>query len=213
MSYPDNVRVFWCEIVPQGLCSVSLRSADESVQCPNGVPGLLYHHTNVMLPTEMLRDGWDKLGWDESYRQALESKPKCSCGFEFTLENSKSWGRGFHQKFRRVDTGEIFNFNDLPVGAMWDAEYHHDIPEWCGPDGLSVHVKCPDGCIWGVDSRANNCTMKDDKVHKCWVRHGDPRKGEIHVDKNGFTCQAGAGSIQTPRWHGFLHNNVLSTQG
>lgn len=46
--------------------------------------------------------------------------------------------------------------------------------------------------------------------HKCWVRHGNPRAGDIHVDKNGATCAAGAGSILTPDWHGFLHHSVLA---
>ena len=52
--------------------------------------------------------------------------------------------------------------------------------------------------------------MPGDDVHRCWVRHGRPEDGTLHVDKNGQTCAAGAGSIQTHNWHGFLHNGVLS---
>jgi hypothetical protein len=33
-----------------------------------------------------------------------------------------------------------------------------------------------------------------------------PKTGRLHVDKNGNTCAAGAGSIITGKWHGFLHN-------
>ena len=51
--------------------------------------------------------------------------------------------------------------------------------------------------------------MKTDNVHKCWVRHGRPEDGTLHVDKNGKTCAAGAGSILTSKWHGFLHNGHL----
>lgn len=61
-----------------------------------------------------------------------------------------------------------------------------------------------------IDGRASNCTMPDDNVHKCWVRHGRPEDGTLHVDKNGNTCAAGAGSIATPNFHGFLHNGDLS---
>jgi hypothetical protein len=51
-----------------------------------------------------------------------------------------------------------------------------------------------------------------DKTHRCWVRHGDPDKGEpVHVDKAGHTCAAGAGSIATPGYHGFLHNGQLTS--
>lgn len=56
---------------------------------------------------------------------------------------------------------------------------------------------------------ARNCTMPDDTTHKCWVRHGRPEDGSLHVDKNGHTCGAGAGSIDTGKWHGFLHNGEL----
>jgi hypothetical protein len=31
----------------------------------------------------------------------------------------------------------------------------------------------------------------------------------LTVDKNGDTCAAGAGSILTPAWHGFLRNGEL----
>lgn len=68
-------------------------------------------------------------------------------------------------------------------------------------------VVCPDGHWWDIDGRASNCTMKDDKQHRCWVRHGELPK--ISVDKNGLTCSAGAGSILTDRWHGFLRNGEL----
>lgn len=56
---------------------------------------------------------------------------------------------------------------------------------------------CPDGHHWYIDNRASNCTKKDDDVHRCWVRHGRPEDGTLHVDKSGNTCAAGAGSIDT----------------
>jgi hypothetical protein len=75
------------------------------------------------------------------------------------------------------------------------------------PCRMHLVVVCPDGHWWNIDSRASNCTMKEDKTHRCWVRHGDPPN--ITVDKDGATCNAGAGSIQTPGWHGFLRNGEL----
>lgn len=70
-----------------------------------------------------------------------------------------------------------------------------------------LQVVCPDGSWWDIDGRANNCTLKDDKAHRCWVRHGDPPK--VTVDKRGVTCGAGAGSIQTAKYHGFLKDGVF----
>jgi hypothetical protein len=61
---------------------------------------------------------------------------------------------------------------------------------------------------WHIDGRASNCTMPGDTEHRCWVRHGEDG-GVIHVDKNGHTCAAGAGSIQVEGFHGFLHHGVL----
>jgi hypothetical protein len=69
-------------------------------------------------------------------------------------------------------------------------------------------VVLPNGHIWDVDGRASNCDMKEDRTHRCWVRHGDPPN--VHVDKNGHTCHAGAGSILSGNYHGFLHNGELT---
>lgn len=130
--------------------------------------------------------------------------------WEFTGRHSPDDGNGImHAIYRKLDTGE--ETDDLPVGALLVSESG---PK--GPDGLSVACIVPysnEGVInsttwWHIDSRANNCTKPDDKEHRCWVRHGT-LGGEIHVDKNGYTCSAGAGSIGVPGFHGFLHRGVL----
>jgi hypothetical protein len=89
---------------------------------------------------------------------------------------------------------------DLPAGSG----------SMIGDDRRSLVVKCPDGHDWMIDARASNCTMKDDNLHHCWVRHGRPEDGNLHVDKNGLTCAAGGGSIDTGKWHGHLHNGELN---
>lgn len=96
---------------------------------------------------------------------------------------------------------------DMPVGAMWNATWLNKCEGLTGPDGLSLHVRLPDGHEWNIDGRASNCDMKDDHVHKCWVRHGVPPV--LTVDKNGVTCHAGAGSIATDKYHGFLTDGYL----
>jgi len=77
------------------------------------------------------------------------------------------------------------------------------------PCARHLYVVTPDGHWWDIDGRASNCTLKEDKAHRCWVRHGDPP--HLTVDKNGLTCAAGAGSIQTDRWYGFLRDGHLVT--
>lgn len=117
------------------------------------------------------------------------------------------------QEWKRADSGELCTLEDAPPGAMWNAWWLTDIPEYCGPDGQALHCRLPDGHDWHIDGPASNCTLKDERprVHRCWVRHGVPP--DLTVDKGGRTCNAGAGSIQSPRaggWHGFLRAGVLA---
>jgi hypothetical protein len=122
------------------------------------------------------------------------------------------------QIYIRESDGFRCTLADAPPGGCWDAwwisDRRKDVPTGCGymigPDHRSLIVKCPDGHEWMIDGRASNCTLPNDNTHHCWVRHGRPEDGTLHVDKNGNTCAAGAGSIQTPRWHGFLHNGFLT---
>jgi len=110
--------------------------------------------------------------------------------------------------------GQTFTlaYGEAPVGAMYDAAWLPD--NYRGPDGIALAVMCPQKATskaldWLVDSRASNCTMPDDIVHQCWVRHGDPRTEPVTVDKNGLTCAAGGGSIMIGDWHGFLRDGML----
>jgi hypothetical protein len=70
-----------------------------------------------------------------------------------------------------------------------------------------LYVVLPNGHWWDIDGRASNCTLPTDKAHRCWVRHGVPP--HITVDKNGLTCSAGAGSILSDGYHGFLREGRL----
>ncbi|ODS99807.1 MAG: hypothetical protein ABS52_19550 [Gemmatimonadetes bacterium SCN 70-22] len=131
-----------------------------------------------------------------------------------------------HPLYRGAPDGKLYTLYDAPVGAMWDA--HRMTDAWRGPDGICLMVKTPGG-DWLVDGQASNCTRPQEvsvpppegregtgwyrfeRSHYCWVRHGDPRQpATLHVDKNGNTCQAGAGSIVIGGWHGFLHHGHLT---
>lgn len=135
---------------------------------------------------------------------------------------------GTKEAFRRQDTGEIVY--DLPPGAVyehqgydWTEPRRHNWRQSPRPDGTQYFIDrpneqdarvlacvCPDGHHWIIDARASNCTMPNDDDHWCWVRHGRPEDRTLHVDKSGKTCAAGAGSIATGKWHGFLHNGKLT---
>jgi hypothetical protein len=84
------------------------------------------------------------------------------------------------------------------------------MPQRCqGFDGRCLVVKCPDGHEWMIDGIASNCTDRGNEAHRCWIRHGEPPV--LTIDKNGPTCGAGAGSILTPRFHGFLRGGEFVT--
>ncbi|MBI5697625.1 MAG: hypothetical protein HZC29_03855 [Thaumarchaeota archaeon] len=105
--------------------------------------------------------------------------------------------------------------NNRP-GDMWYSKWIHQIYDdkdkcfyWdnCTDPRGHLIVRMPDGGTWGTDSKASNCTMKEDRTHRCWIKHGEAPN--LTVDKQGHTCQAGAGSIQMISWHGFLRNGEL----
>lgn len=130
----------------------------------------------------------------------------CQCGYEFQPKDE--WQLFYSHIYRRADTGEEMTIRDAPEGAMWDATWFHDIPGWCGDDGRSIMCRVPKKHDWHIDGGCSNCT-RPNEPHKCWVRHGQPPN--LTVDKNGNTCAAGAGSILTADWHGFLRNGELVT--
>lgn len=175
------IKVFFCERVGDVLVV-------ETYRCP------LDHRTEVergRVPEAQ----WNGKGdWDTPIRCG-------ECGADAKLHT-----RSGRDIFRRSDTGEEIGKAGLPPGAVYEGQRSRQ-----GPDGRALTCVCPDGHHWFIDGRASNCTMKDDDVHRCWVRRGRPEDGTLHVDKNGVTCAAGAGSIDTGQWHGFLHNGELHT--
>ena len=126
----------------------------------------------------------------------------CACGYTFV--DTDEWQLFHEPLYRRVDgTDDRVSVLRPAPGAMWFSEScfcQHDPP--CESHLMAV---CPGAnYAWDIDSRAANCTKPEDRTHRCWVRHGEPPN--VTVDKNGSTCEAGAGSIVVGAYHGFLRN-------
>lgn len=101
----------------------------------------------------------------------------------------------------------------LEPGCLYWEDLHDEKHYWENHSGPILMAVLPNGNHWGIDSRASNCTMKQNRTHRCWVRHYTYLTAEgtdIHVDKNGETCSAGAGSILSGDYHGFLHHGHFS---
>lgn len=130
---------------------------------------------------------------------------KCeTCNYEFAPDDEYQIFK--RRLYHRVDKkhSNLFSLEESEVGAIWRAEWYED--NYKGADGKCYVVKTPGG-DWIIDSVASNCTMPDDKIHKCWVREGEAPN--FTVGKTGYTCAAGAGSILINNYHGFLHGGEL----
>lgn len=118
-------------------------------------------------------------------------------------------GGGDSRDYMRADTREVKTLGEwykIP-GAMFDAHWYPD--EWKGPDGRSLVVTTPSVRPWVIDGVASNCTDRGNTNHRCWTRDGEPP--EITVGKEfGPTCKAGAGSILSGDYHGFLRGGVFT---
>jgi hypothetical protein len=196
----NGIKVFFCAATGDVM-------ANETFYCATD------HRTEIDLG-RMTEDAWRAQPYDS------DKKISCvQCG-----EVAQKMSRGSRRIFRRADTGEEVGLKDsLPAGAVFEGGYRE------GADRRGLICVCPDGHHWFIDGRASNCgspckkcgvKYRDHKetacgyedsipAHRCWVRSGRPEDGTLHVDKNGLTCDAGAGSIQTGQWHGFLHHGLL----
>jgi hypothetical protein len=129
---------------------------------------------------------------------------KCdACFYQFSDDDE--W-QIFTEQMWTLPNGELTTVKRPPDGAMYFAWWEKDNPRFA-PTG-PLYVICPGGAPWNIDGRASNCTMPNDNEHRCWIRHGEPPV--ITVDKNGNTCNAGAGSIQAGDYHGFLQNGLFT---
>lgn len=218
-------------LAPTEQIEVSLRrfSFVETPKCPTGL-----HDASVVI--DRRAKGMDNASGDNHPHDDSRWPKACKCGYEFT--EADAWQHCKISLWSRSDNQELVTLRDAPVGAIWYADWMSDSSSYRGHDGRVVVVRLPGGYDWMVDSRAKNCTSpclhcgvqyKDHQSncgnqnpydpqqqhyedshpeHKCWVRHGTPP--DLHVDKNGVTCEAGAGSIAVPGYHGFLHHGKLT---
>lgn len=169
-----------------------------------------YHDAETLIEdglAEMTDNGSYKGGGDFWPHDDPRWPMHCACGYAFP--DSDAWQLFNELVYRRTDTGDEMTLRDAAPGAMWWCPWMGDC--WHPQLGKLFSVKLPDGTDWMPDMQASNCTMPDDhnqERHHCWVIEGAtlPR---ITVGKGGVTCGAGAGSIQSTRYHGFLRNGYL----
>lgn len=110
------------------------------------------------------------------------------CWYIFQPEDQ--WQLQTEHIYKRTDTGAWGTLRDVPVGAMWNAEW---MP-WKGPDGRSLVVRCPNFQDWLIDHEASGGGH--------WERTGEPPNITV-------TPSISIG-IDPNRYHGFLTAGVLT---
>lgn len=201
-----NIKCFLIEDTGHHYLSLRrYRSSSKGDKCP--VHG--YHTAQVPLDVMGSHEigGFVDTAMDDSYKEIYKDNfpKKCDCGYEFTEED-------MYQIFKETQykdaKGNAYTLPTAPVGAIWRAWWYEEVKDMRGPDGKCYVCKTPGG-DWVIDSRASNCTRRDDSEHKCWCRHGEAPN--FTVNKVGNTCAAGAGSILIGNYHGFLINGELTS--
>ena len=129
---------------------------------------------------------------------------RIKCFLLESVEEAREVRPGVFAPLYRMPDGSLTTLADAPAGAMTRETW---APGRSQDGGAPLIVKLPDGDLWYVDDRASNCGRPDDNTHHCWIRHGV--LPDITVDKNGDTCSAGAGSIMSTAYHGFLRGGYL----
>lgn len=194
-----------CRFIQEIGVRVKLRTYwGEKDECP----GRYYHNTEKFIKDFMEVGNFTAGGSLDNY-EASEFPDTCEyCG-------AKAPENAIHQVFKKrlynTDSGKP------EPGDMYYAPWYHEkdwkkgVCPWdnCNDPRGHLLVILPNGHEWDTDSRASNCTMKEDRQHRCWVKQGEPP--HIHIDKDGNTCAAGAGSILSGDYHGFLHHGKLTS--
>lgn len=197
-------------VVDADLVEVSLRRySSEACSEPFG-----YHNASVVIDvvSQQLTDG----GYVEPGPSLDRSDPRwpsvCPCGYTFV--SADEWQTNYEPMYKRQDTGEVLGtIRTLPPGAIWDGwwmrgrrepfieereqETTVEVQEtsgvrtvnWCGPDGLCLIVRLPNGHEWHIDGAASNGGG--------WTRTGVPPKLTVTP------------SVLARDYHGFLTNGEL----
>lgn len=168
-------------------------------------PDYGYHNAMVHLADTTDLDAWTFMG--EPADHAGDPRWPVKCDHCKAPVPETATRQVFRERIYDTPSGK------LEPGCLFWADWFGNDDGGCSwhdrdCDGRHLHAVLPNGRMWDIDGRASNCTMPDDRLHRCWVRHGEPPN--VTVDKAGATCAAGAGSIQAGDYHGFLHNGQFT---
>lgn len=227
------LRVYW------GGTSGKTSGCKGTADCHNAMtPPILDHTTSIIISVadwntiggkveDYAEDRWptacEKCG---ELVPAIVPPIPCDCGIVGCTRAAPDNPRRqvFRERLYRAPDSSLRDARHLLDGDMFFSTWKHchdtdptvcSFDGWTNCDGRHLIVCVPNPTNphspveWDVDSRANNCTMRDDNLHRCWVRTGVPGVEPVTAGKSGNTCSAGGGSIQTHSWHGMFQDGIL----
>lgn len=215
-----RLRIYWDGVL--------VESVDPCDQCPGGHPRFKYadscpnamglggtgvHNAYAVIgKSGKLRD-WESFGKVEDYPEERWPTSCHYCGAAAPApppgpepRTAGASGISYH---RQVIADRMYGTaSGLPEpGDVYEMRWHEPgkCAFWDNCSGVHWWGVLPNGRVWDIDSRCSNCTLRDERTHRCWIRSGSAEAGTMSVGKaGGHTCSAGGGSILVPGWHGFL---------
>jgi hypothetical protein len=169
------------------------RRYSSSTPCP-AMPGEYSYH-DATVPMDVV-----PLEGDTIHEQDMPPKddplwPKmCDRCKQYAFVDDDRWQVFVDWRFRNTETGEIVNFRNLQVGAMYDCHWYGK--DMRGPDGKALVVILPDRTPWCIDGCAH--PPGQPPVMPAWTRTGTPPN------------VSASPSILTPGYHGWLKDGVLT---
>lgn len=206
MPYPNPTPCYWAE--PTGRHRRGLRryvlAEHQGYTCAEGWHDALVW-LDVITGDRNNGDNWphDDPRWPTQCQRG--------CGYAFTEEDR--WQLFTRRLFRRGDTGTEATWEDLPPGAMQDADWLH-YPYCQGPDGASLMVKCPNWLDWHIDGPARK--GDEEPRYHAWARTGTPPRITVNPSiAIGYMRDpkdpTGKRWIPAPNhYHGWLRDGVLT---
>jgi hypothetical protein len=214
-----DLRVYWDEVL--------VEAVDPCAECPGGHPRRKYldacpnsygaggpgtHECRTHLRDTEYIIGSSEVtpGTKDVYPAKMWPTACENCGAPVPAEDGPPAALGATGPYvhRQVTAYRLYDTasGKPEPGDVFRLRWHagHDCPYWDNCDGVHLYGVTPNGQQWDITSRANNCGSRQDRLHRCWIQHGDPP--DLTIDKSGNTCSAGGGSIQVSGWHGFLRN-------
>ena len=177
-----KLRIYWDKVRVTKIHEDGYFSSDWLNDCPcsyghAGSAGI--HNAYELLGQKMGTEDWDCFGKVQDYPPARWPTKCAHCGAPVP-EKQKPIDEGdiIHDVKHQVFTSRLYGTNsgDPEPGDLYYIKWHEPgkCPYWDSCDGMHLHGIVPNGEHWDIDSRASNCTMKDDRTHRCWVRTGLP---------------------------------------